>query len=79
MSSNGTHHEDGQRSEQLQPVGQAMAARTIEQWQRRFLRQIALLELEARHLPSASRQAALTRLATLRASFLASAPHGCGP
>jgi hypothetical protein len=73
--------EPGHRPDPMQTAlpEQALAARTIEQWQRRFLRQIALLESEARHLPSASRQAALTRLAALRTSFLASAPGGIRP
>ena len=40
MPTNGTGLEDGLRPEQLRTAEPAMAARTIEQWQRRFLRQI---------------------------------------
>ena len=51
--------------------GRSLAGRALERWRQRFLRQLDLLESEARHLPPANRQAALTRLAALRASFLA--------
>ena len=48
-----------------------MTGRALERWRQRFLRQLELLESEARHLPPVNRQAALTRIAALRASFTA--------
>ena len=49
--------------------------RALERWCQRFLRQLDLLESEARHLPPVNRQAALTRIAALRTGFLAWEPR----
>ena len=59
--------------------GQPMTNLALERWHQRFLRQLDLLESEARHLPPVNRQAALTRIAALRASFLASTSGGGRP
>jgi hypothetical protein len=50
---NATHEEAGCARDQVQPVQEPIST---EQWRRRYLRQLDLLEAETRHLPSVSRQ-----------------------
>ena len=53
---NATHEEAGCARSGAEPVMQEPIS--TEHWQRRYLRQLDLLEAETRYLPSVSRQAA---------------------